>query len=200
MDILCGSISFYEHIFHLWMDYLSCIISLHGLTRRSIRKIVYYCWDTVWPVRILVLVACIVFFKGDIGKLYWRITENPVDLFDVFGLSREAKQNATSCVIFMLCCRNCAVHYKLDARFSCQCHNYWLNIFLKQWKCILFKTLWSNAQLRPQNTTTRTIIFVIKRISHLDGFAWFLATYMRWFFDLFTVACEFDWLLVRFLQ
>ena len=54
-------------------------------------------------------------FKENIGKLY--ISGNLVDLSNMFGLSREAKQNATSCVIFMLCCRNCAVHYKLDARF-----------------------------------------------------------------------------------
>ena len=43
MDILHDSMSFYEHVFSFLNGLFSCIISLHGLTRRSSRKIVYYC-------------------------------------------------------------------------------------------------------------------------------------------------------------
>jgi hypothetical protein len=52
--------------------------------------------------------------KNNLGSLDISITTNRVDLCNVFGLSRESKQNATSRVIFMLCCPTCrAVHYKL---------------------------------------------------------------------------------------
>ena len=138
-DDLPGYTVFHGHIFDIWMENLSWIISLHGLTRRSTRETLSFDVSNLarcdldenkWR-------SCLhCLLKQHFGYLHGSYHKGSCGFMCLVYRVKQSKSRyyvSYSCFVVAIS----AVHLlQTHVRFICQWRNCWLNIFLKQWRYI----------------------------------------------------------------